>query len=66
MSSAARVRTMSVAEIANDPDVCPLPLELIPNHMGINLCNVKEVTWSEQDDGQLVTLTIRFNPDPSA
>ena len=48
MSSAARVRTMSVAEIANDPDVCPLPLELIPNHMGINLCNVKEVTWLDQ------------------
>jgi len=36
---------------------CPLPLSVIPNNMGINLCNVKNVAWFTQDDGQLVSLT---------
>ena len=43
---------------------CPLPLSVIPNHMGINLCGVKSVAWVKQDDGQLVSLTINFNPEP--
>lgn len=41
---------------------CPLPLSVIPNNMGINLCNVKNVEWFTQDDGQLVSLTINFIP----
>lgn len=43
---------------------CPLPLSVIPNHMGINLCSVESVKWVKQDDGQLVSLTINFDPDP--
>ena len=43
---------------------CPLPLSVIPNHMGINLCSVKSVAWVKQDDGQLVSLTINFDPEP--
>jgi len=43
---------------------CPLPLSVIPNHMGINLCSVESVAWTKQDDGQLVSLTINFNPEP--
>ena len=42
---------------------CPLPLSVIPNHMGINLCSVESVQWVEQDDGQLVNLTINFTPE---
>lgn len=45
-----------------DDEYCPLPLSVIPNHMGINLCNVESVSWVKQDDGQLVSLTINFNP----
>ncbi|MDA1378708.1 hypothetical protein PCI56_01110 [Plesiomonas shigelloides subsp. oncorhynchi] len=41
---------------------CPLPLDVIPNHMGINLCNVESIEWVEQDDGQLVELKINFIP----
>lgn len=43
---------------------CPLPLSAIPNQMGINLCSVESVAWAKQDDGQLVSLTINFNPEP--
>ena len=42
---------------------CPLDITLIPNTMGINLCNVKDISWSELDDGQLIDLTINFLPD---
>lgn len=41
----------------------PLPLEVIPNHMGINLCSVEALSWTEQTDGQLVSLTIHFQPE---
>ena len=40
----------------------PLPLDIIPNFMGINLVSVDSITWTEQDDGQLVNLTINFIP----
>lgn len=41
---------------------CPLEVSVIPNYMGINLCSVDSVTWTKQDDGQLVNLTINFVP----
>jgi len=42
---------------------CPLPLEVIPNQMGINLCAVSGISWVEQEkDGQIVQLTIHFLP----
>lgn len=40
----------------------PLPISVIPNNMGINLCSVDSVSWHRQDDGQLTSLTIKFNP----
>lgn len=42
---------------------CPLPLSIISNSMGINLVSVHSISWSEQDDGQLVSLTINFLPE---
>jgi len=42
----------------------PLPLEVIPNKMGINLCSVEALSWTKQSDGQLVSLTIHFIPEP--
>ncbi|HUP07479.1 MAG TPA: hypothetical protein VMU47_10030 [Caldimonas sp.] len=47
--------------IARNEDA-PLPLSVIPNHMGINLCSVRSIHWTEQPDGQLVSLTIQFIP----
>lgn len=55
------LRTMS--EMADDDSDCPLPLTVIPNYMGINLCSVEAVSWTERDDSQLVSLTIHFIPD---
>lgn len=40
----------------------PLPLEVIPNYMGINLCSVESISWTKQNDGQLVSLSIHFLP----
>lgn len=40
----------------------PLDLAVIPNHMGINLCSVEGMSWTCQDDGQIVSLTIHFIP----
>ena len=50
-----------VGELIKSKD-CPLPLEVIPNQMGINLCSVDSISWEKQDDGQLVDLTIHFSP----
>ena len=41
----------------------PLPLEVIPNNMGINLCSVEALSWTRQNDGQLVSLSIHFNSE---
>jgi hypothetical protein len=41
----------------------PLDPAVIPNHMGINLCSVEGISWTRKEDGQLVSLTIHFNPD---
>lgn len=40
----------------------PLNPSAIPNLMGINLCNVEGMSWTRQNDGQLVSLTIHFIP----
>ena len=59
-----KVVTKSPKDIS-DRSECPLPLDIIPNRMGINLCAVEAVTWTRQDDGQLVSIIIHFKPDNS-
>lgn len=54
--------TMTVQEIIDNPEKSPLPLEVIPNQMGINLVSVEYISWKKQDDGQLINLTINFMP----
>ena len=54
--------TKTVSEMIANNEEPPLPLSVIPNHMGINLCSVEAMTWTQQDDGQLVSLTIHFLP----
>ena len=48
-----------VTEIIDGAE-CPIPSEVIPNYMGINLVSVASVEWDEHDDGQLDKLTINF------
>lgn len=55
-----------VKDLVENKETCPLPLEVIPNHMGINLCSVDSISWQKQDDGQLVNLIINFKPEPMA
>jgi hypothetical protein len=54
-----------VAELIKS-DEAPLPLSVIPNHMGINLCSVDSMWWTKQEDGQLISLTINFIPAEKA
>ena len=56
--------TKTVTELIETKE-SPLPLEVIPNNMGINLCSVDALTWTRQEDGQLVSLTIHFVPAPN-
>ena len=51
-----------VCDIIKNNEYCPIPLEIIPNNMGINLCSVEAVSWQKQEDGQLVNVSIYFNP----
>ena len=59
-----RTVTKKASDLIADHEEPPLPLSVIPNYMGINLCSVESVTWTTQDDGQLVSFSIQFLPDP--
>lgn len=58
------IEERTVEEIIDNPEMCPLPLSVIPNYMGINLCSVEKISWIRQDDGQLINLMIHFIPNP--
>lgn len=51
----------SIQELLDSND-SPLPLKTIPEYMGINLCSVEGISWTKQDDGQLLELKIAFKP----
>jgi len=55
-------KKVKVEDIVNNNSYCPIPLDVLPDKMGINLVSVDSVEWTEQNDGQLVDLTIKFNP----
>ncbi len=61
-----KTATHSIQSIIDKEVTSPLPIEVIPNNMGINLCSVASLTWTKQPDGQLVSLTINFIPEPKA
>ena len=42
---------------------CPIPVEVFPNNMGINLCSVDAISWQKQEDGQLTNLMVHFIPN---
>lgn len=56
----------SSLKVRNNPNLntarCPLDISVIPNYMGINLSNVESVDWEQLEDGQMVSLTIKFIP----
>lgn len=54
---------VNIEDIVSGKEDCPLPVSIIPNNMGINLCSVEAISWTKQSDGQLVSLTIHFLPE---
>jgi hypothetical protein len=54
---------VKVQDVINGKGTSPLPLEVIPNYMGINLCSVESIEWDEFDDEQIDKLTINFIPE---
>lgn len=52
----------SIDDLVAVPARSPLPISVIPNYMGINLCSVRSLEWVRQRDSQLVSLTINFIP----
>lgn len=58
---------MSVDELVKEEnkDLSPLPISVIPNYMGINLVSVSGLSWTKQEDGQLIDLKIHFKPENS-
>jgi hypothetical protein len=54
-----------IRDLVKNPSLCPLPIDVIPNYMGINLCSVDAISWQKQSDGQLANLTIHFIPEIS-
>lgn len=53
----------TVSNILEHKMECPIPLDVIPNNLGINLCSVDAIGWQKQDDGQLTSVTIYFIPE---
>lgn len=53
----------TISDIIDGKVESPLPIEVIPNYMGINLCSVDSISWVRLNDGQLLSLTIHFSPD---
>lgn len=54
---------IKIEDVINGKQISPLPLEVIPNNMGINLRSVDSISYIKQEDGQLVNLTINFIPE---
>ena len=52
-----------IDELIQNDEGCLLPLEVIPNNMGINLNSVDAISWQKLPDGQLTNLTIHFIPN---
>lgn len=53
---------IKIQDVIDGKEKSPLPLEVIPNYMGINLVSVESIEWDELDDGQINKLTINFKP----
>ena len=58
------MKTVKVENLVTDKQDCPLPLEIIPNNMGINLVSVESISWNRQEDGQIISLSVDFKPEP--
>jgi hypothetical protein len=58
-----QTKKVTIEDAVMNDAYCPIPLDTFPNGMGINLVSVDSVEWSEQEDGQLVSVTVNFIPN---
>jgi len=58
-----RKSKVTIKDAVHNDYYCPIPLDVFPNYMGINLVSIDSVEWVKQEDGQLVTLTVNFIPN---
>ena len=54
---------VKITDVVDGKADSPLPIEVIPNYMGINLCSVDSIEWIEHEDTQIEKLTINFIPN---
>jgi hypothetical protein len=54
---------VTIKEVVENNANCPIPINVFPNKMGINLVSIDSIEWVTQQDGQLVTLTVNFIPN---
>lgn len=54
---------VKITDVVDGRAESPLPLEVIHNYMGINLCSVDSIEWIEHEDSQIEKLTINFIPN---
>jgi len=56
-------KKVTIEEVVNNNAYCPIPVDVFPNLMGINLVSVESVDYTKQTDGQLVSMTVNFIPN---
>jgi hypothetical protein len=54
---------VTIEDVVNNNAYCPIPVDVFPNLMGINLVSVDSVEYTKQTDGQLVSMTVNFIPN---
>lgn len=56
-------KKVTIEDVVNNNAYCPIPVNIFPNEMGINLVSVDSVEYTKEVDGQLVSMTINFIPN---
>lgn len=56
-------KKVTIEDVVNNNAYCPIPVDVFPNYMGINLVSVDSVEYTKQEDGQLVSMTVNFIPN---
>jgi hypothetical protein len=58
-----KTNKVTIEDVVNNNAYCPIPVDVFPNLMGINLVSVDSVEYTKQTDGQLVSMTVNFIPN---